>query len=288
MLIYEKPLFFSLQLAAKIHKIHKMKIWLLLLSNALLATPCLPSMRQGHFLKTSNFYGAVDFLWWEGTERGLEFASTYEPAFRFSLGYHLPKDDWNVEFAYTRFYTHTTDAASAWKLHTNFFELFLKHPFFLSTEVAVEPALSVKCALLQQRYQMDYSAMKNRSFNLGPAASLLSRWYFADHLNLFANLSGALFASHFQVERNELDTLQENNSFWALRPQAGASLGVSFSDAFCRPKQVFYYALSASYETQIYWKQNMFYRFIDPTATKAPTQGTLFFHGLTLTAMVDF
>ncbi|OGN56232.1 MAG: hypothetical protein A3D96_02130 [Chlamydiae bacterium RIFCSPHIGHO2_12_FULL_44_59] len=71
----------------------------------------------------SNFFASLDFLYWEGMERGLEYALKntassldqkievfepdfgFHPAFRVGLGTHLGDDEWGVRFFYTRYYT---------------------------------------------------------------------------------------------------------------------------------------------------------------------------------------
>jgi len=367
----------------------------LLLSSALYAQcPCppidtcappncayLPSARRcilpDNCLNNSDFYLSFDFLYWESTERGLEYALNntdsnsnrdieisqphfnFQPAFRVALGTHLPHDNWDLEFAYTRFYNHTTnhahhgfldplavqsagiqsvwtssvafqnnqfralwqDVEAKWKIHANFFDLVLKHRLSLSPAITIEPSFGLKLALLQQKFSVLYEngntiplpaapsvqfvssqiTMKNRSFNLGPTTSIMSKWNFADHFDFLTALSGSLLASHFNVSRNEydvdssgggslFDSIREKNHYWVLRPQAGLLFGLAWSDCICRKDSVLHYGFSASYEAQIWWKQNMLFRFIDQSnpAMISPTQGNLFFHGLTLDGFVDF
>ncbi len=343
----------------------------LLIASLLYSQDCayLPSARRctlpENCLSNSEVYCSFDFLYWEGTERGLEYALkntdsffhqdieihepnfNFEPAFRIGIGTHLPHDNWDLEFAYTRFYNTTSDhvnsgtvggiqsvwtsstafqgnnlralwqdADAKWKIHTHFFDLSLKHRLCMSSFITLEPSFGLKMALLQQRYSVYYEngntaapiqfinstiAMKNRSFNLGPAATLATRWNVWDHFDFLGSLSGSLLASHFNVGRNEsdvmslsgalsFDSVRERDEYWAFRPEATIAFGFGWSDCVCRPTSVIHYGFSASYEAQVWWKQNMLFRFIDETNTAmiAPTQGDLFFHGLTIDAFVDF
>jgi hypothetical protein len=316
-------------------------------------------------LSNADFYCSFDFLYWEGTERGLEFALhnsqssfqqqihihepdfNFQPAFRIGVGMHLPHDNWDLEFGYTRFYNQTEDHANAgtlggiqavwtsstafqgnnyrtlwqdadakWKMHAHFFDLILKHRLCMSSAITLEPSFGLKMALLQQRFVVDYEngnaatpfqfisshiAMKNRSFNLGPTTTLSTRWNVWDHFDFLGSLSGSLLASHFTVGRNELDVMssavaffhdsvREGDEYWAFRPEAAVTFGFGWSDCICRKASVIHYGFSAVYEAQVWWKQNMLFRFIDQTNTGmiAPTQGDLFFHGLTIDAFVDF
>ena len=327
-----------------------------------------------NYLKNSAMYVSFDFLFWEGTERGLEFASKnaksffdqdvqiyepafgFHPAFRLGVGYHLPHDNWDVDLIYTFYYCHNTNYAhhnfggnpnggirsiwtsstafqrtnfrvlwqnseAKWKLHANLFDLYLKHRLCLSSAVTIEPAFGIKFALLQQGYKVVYEngntasnlqgtaliqflsssiSMKNRSLNVGPTASIMTRWNLSQCFDLLGSLSSSLLSSRFSVGRNEwdvslnptikFDSVRESTTYWIFRPQAAALFGLSWNNCICQSNSVIYYGFSASYETQVYWKQNMLYRFIDQTnpAMIAPTQGDLFFHGLTLDAFIDF
>lgn len=316
----------------------------------------------------SDYYASLDFLWWQSSEKGLEYASkneqsffnqklqlyaptfNFNPAFRLGAGLHLPYDHWDLEFAYTFYYTNTTNhahhdlshnpeggirsiwtsatafqgtifhtlwqnAKAEWKLHTNIFDLLLKQRFCISSAIALEPSFGIKFALLQQNYQVSYQngnsfagrdfvssviGMNNRTLNVGPSAGFLTKWALSDHLDLLGGLSGSLMAARFTIARNELDTsitsvpqldsIRERNIYWLLRPQSAVTLGLSWHNSFCRNHTIIPYGLSASYEGQLFWKQNMLYRFIDETnaAMVAPTQGDLYFQGLTLNGFIDF
>lgn len=340
----------------------------------------LPASRRcqltSNCLENADSYVLFDFLWWETTERGLEFASkntrasfnqdiqiyepdfSFGPAFRIGLGTHLNHDNWDLEFTYTRYYTHTLnhayydfggnpnggirsiwtssvaflgnnfhtlwqDVEAKWKIHANLFDLFLKQRLCLSPAITIEPALGIKMALLQQRYKVIYQngnttdidvgngpepiqfisstiGMNNRSLNFGPTATILTKWNLWDHFDFLGGISGSLLAARFSIGRNEFDvssttqlqfdSLIEEDAYWTFRPQAAATFGIGWTECICRPKSVLYYGFSASYEALVYWKQNMLYRYIDQSnaAMIAPTQGDLFFHGLTLDAFVDF
>ncbi len=214
-----------------------------------------------------------------------------------------------------------SDTEAKWKLRSQFFDLSLKHRLCTSGALSIEPSFGLKLALLRQRFNVLYSngnsvttldlatldlesskiAMNNRSFNLGPSFAFKTRWSVWDHLDIVGLLSGSLFATYFKVGRHETDlyesggtdfteSYREKDRFWTCRPQAGASLGLVWSDCVCQPSKVITYGFGAEYEAQVWWKQNMLYRFIDSMnpAMIAPTQGNLFFHGLTANAFVDF
>jgi hypothetical protein len=188
--------------------------------NNLTADDCcsyLPSSRpcvKGPLPNQINVYTQLSFLYWGCAERGLDFALKnnepqnnsnlsaqqpsfkWDPSFRFMLGYHLPIDNWNIDFTYSVFYQnvlnridHSFDINSAstfgsgilsvwtspgaflgeniyarwqsatakWKLHAHFFDWMLRHDLAIGYAVSFQPFCGIKMALLQQRYTLSYS-----------------------------------------------------------------------------------------------------------------------------------
>lgn len=239
---------------------------------------------------------------------------------------------WTAPFAFgeTTLGARWEQSRADWKLRAYIFDGLLGHSLCVSSSLSIQPAFGLKLALLQQRYKVSYELgntilygtdggapffdqslisshinMKNRSWNIGPAFALASRWHFRCHWSAFAAASAALFASHFAVKRNETDLALDSNSsdilsdfihladsHWTFRPQAALQLGLSWSHCHCYQNRTLFYALSLAYEAQYWWKQNMLLRYVDGTrqifTELAPTQGDLFFQGLTLDARLDF
>jgi hypothetical protein len=106
--------------------------------------PCafLPSARpcvlNPGTLCQSDIYTQISFLYWEASERGLDYAVkntgeqfqsnlkvyqlkfNWEPALRILLGYHLPHDRWSVDASYS-FYLHNIDNKVKHHIHNNTF-----------------------------------------------------------------------------------------------------------------------------------------------------------------------
>jgi len=331
--------------------------------------PCV----QSDLPDQSNVYTQLSLLYWGCGEKGLDFALKnktsqtnsiisvhkpsfkWDPAFRFILGYHLPQDNWKIDFTYSVFYQHVRNriddainafgqgilsvwtspgaflsenlfarwqnAAAKWKIHAHLFDLMLRHDLWNGKALSFQPAFGLKMALLQQRYDVIYSHgntvsyeevpetflkstinMNNRSLNIGPEVICGSRWCMSPNWSLFGSLSGALLGAHFHVGRNEFDTslfdeiyvgsYREKNHYWTYRPQGAFVFGIQWANCDCSKTKALHYALSASYEAQYWWKQNMLLRHYDaPIAqsqTLAPAQGDLFFHGLTIDLLFDF
>lgn len=219
-------------------------------------------------------------------------------------------------------------AEADWKIRAQWVDLTLSRPFFVAEKLSVEPGFGFRGAWLHQRFNVSYTGgnqilaglgnlgavisstinMANFSNNVGPQCSLLSRWRFGQRWDLFSHLSGALLASRFSVDRQESDfftraggsagTSQEyinlQRTYWTFTPQGELSLGLRFGDCVKKVRHTFYYGLSLSYDAVLFWKQNQLMRYIDNfsastiTTSVAPTQGDLFFHGVTLNLEFDF
>jgi len=349
--------------------------FLALTMNGLMADPCCTTLSphqpciKADLSTQANVYTQLSFLYWECGERGLDYALKnkgvqsdsdisvhkpvfkWDPAFRFILGYHLPIDNWKIDFSYSHFsqhlYNHVDDSADTlgrgilsvwtspgafssqnlfvrwkeatakWKIHANLFDLMLRHDLWIGEALSFQPAFGLKLALLQQRYRVFYAPgnntstqtflsstinMNNRSLNIGPGVGCGSRWKLSRHWNLFGSLSGALLGANFQVGRNEFDvssttetiigSYRDTDKYWTYRPQGALVFGIQWGGCSCDKTSALHYALSASYEGQYWWKQNMLLRHYDaPIAqshTMAPTQGDLFFQGLNIDLLFDF
>lgn len=231
---------------------------------------------------------------------------------------------WTAPGAFTsssNLYARWQRAGIEWQLHANFFDLMLRNNLCNGRALSFQPACGLKMAILQQRYEVRYQFgntvntdgdaetlisssinLKNRSFNLGPAAALATHWSLNGHWSFNGAIGGAILASQFTVGRNEFDvsstastqigTYRFNNNYWTWRPQASLLFGAEWSDCVCSPRKVIHYGLKASYEMQVWWKQNMMLRHIDApivqSHTLAPVQGDLTFQGLTVDLFFDF
>lgn len=214
------------------------------------------------------------------------------------------------------------NASASWDFQTGSLDLMLRHSLSLGSALSMKPAFGLKLATIQQRYTVQYQnanrisadgfllnskiSMKNRSFNIGPQFALQTKWTLGNCWNLAANGSTALFGSSITIGRNETDTgtsdfpaspfvgrdlIRLNDQFWTFRPQTALALSLSYQDCYCRKDSVVHYGFSLGYEGQYFWKQNMFFRYVDGISLKAlavPAAENLILHGMTLSGIVDF
>lgn len=224
-------------------------------------------------------------------------------------------------FLQENIYARWQSAQAKWKIHSHFFDWMLRHDLCNGYALSFQPACGIKMALLTQRFILRYLPgnivypsgnpetllsstinMNNRSLNIGPNFGCSTEWSLSRHFKLFGSLSAALLASHFHVGRNEYDVSTMPNAligsyrishhFWTYRPESSLNFGFRWKGCECSPTNAFGYAISASYEAQYWWKQNMLLRHFDaPNAqsqTLTPAQGDLFFQGLTIDLLFDF
>jgi hypothetical protein len=217
-------------------------------------------------------------------------------------------------------------ASSAWKLHASFVDLALSRPCSIGASFTFIPSFGVRSAWLHQHYDTNYDEGNLILFDGGNQVTVLSseldmlcnsnnvgllfgagfKWLLGNNLDLFTNLSGALLASHFDVNRVETDLFENLSSvletqsvrlksaYWSFRPQAQLALGVRYSYPFLSGSQLMCFRVSAAYEAQMWWKQNQLLRYLDVQnatssgANVVPSQGDLMFHGVDIEAGFDF
>ncbi len=217
-------------------------------------------------------------------------------------------------------------AKNRWRLHTSILDLTLGRPCEFACYFSATPSFGLRSAWLHQFYKVELTSgnliqfgssnevtvlsshlnMYSYSNNFGPLFACKLKWHLGNNWNLFADVSGSFLASRFHVTRSETDlflnlssllqteTIRLKSQYWTFRPQGQIAIGLPFFNVFCASKRWMIYLISASYETQIFWKQNQLLRYIDTLNTTsaganvAPTQGNLLFQGVSLEAGFDF
>ncbi len=217
-------------------------------------------------------------------------------------------------------------ASANWKLFAQMLDGMLSRSFQIGKQLDMTSGFGLRSAWIHQNYSVSYTggntipnavenfstvlgadvSMGNFSNNFGPMIFLASKWRLAEQWDICGSLSGSLLASYFHVFRKESDTstnlvpaVQQEffwlkNKYWAFCPQGQLSFGVRFGDCITTIHRSIYYSIGASYEAQIFWKQNQLLRYVDAfegaplTASVVPTQGDLIFQGLTVDFHMDF
>jgi hypothetical protein len=250
----------------------------------------------------------------------------YLPGFKIGAGWSSCRDDWTLFVEYTRLEgnncrsVNTSDdfvsfnsgwfhfpegvpgLKAKWEIDYNIFDLELGRPYYVGRKLIFKPYFGLRAGWIDQEYNISAiftdPTIDNRfhseqdSWLIGPRAGIDTDWLFACHFRLFGNIAGSLnyqkfdtyfkhFSSNFESIVNEKDEISY------LTPNAEFALGLGYGRYFCNSQ--WYFDLAVSYDFHYFWNQNMMRHLQDFTTFLIDGDaGNLMFHGLTITARLDF
>ncbi|MDE3048066.1 MAG: hypothetical protein KGI83_06945, partial [Verrucomicrobiota bacterium] len=162
-------------------------------------------------------YGWIDFLYWEGIERGLEYAMQnqgtaldqnlhlhepefgFHPAFRLGAGYHLSHDSWDLEAFWTRYTHHTSNQTSQsifsiWTCASAF-----QNNAFLSLwgNASAKWHLHANCIDLALKNRLFMTPALSLEPSFGLKLALLQQRYAVQYANGNTSLTSSLQSIHF-------------------------------------------------------------------------------------------
>ena len=208
-----------------------------------------------------DFYISGSYIYWQPRQDGLEFAREvvrsgegregsltnytfvhmdfdYHSGFKVGLGGNFERDDWSLDFEYTRLYTTdhrskilsdepedialhfffpfwsnfpdqapTFYAKARWKLHFNILDGILGRSYYVGTKLTFKPYVGLRAGWVDQKYRADYrhlvvafySNSKSDSWLLGPRIGLDTNWHFGEGCRLFGNTAASLFYQRFKT-----------------------------------------------------------------------------------------
>ncbi len=212
-----------------------------------------------------------------------------------------------------------SQANARWDINYNVLDLDLGRSFFVSKQVALNPFIGVRGALINQDYKVNYSTIvltgdggprvsrvvtfkgDNDFGGIGLRGGSEVLWQFGKHWNLFGEISGSLLIGKFRVKMKNLndqglDHLPLNffasEKFWRVRLNMEEAIGFGWETFFCRNQ--YHVAIKAAYELSQWLSQNeLFYTFYfrgADTISSVPVrnQGNLGFHGIKVGVHFDF
>lgn len=163
------------------------------------------------------------------------------------------------------------------------------------------------------------STSKTRSWGIGPRMGVDTKWLFCEGFRLFADASASILftkyttdsidqlatqataagAPNFGVPFDVTSTYSDNKHLCFLRPQAEMTIGAGWGDYFFCNK--WFFDVEVGYTFNVFWNQNMFHRNITSNGPQPHVgdgigrafiyfdrEGDLYFHGLTVTARLEF
>lgn len=256
----------------------------------------------------------------------VNFDSHYKPGFKASASINSYHDSWALIAAYTWFhstveksqsapsngYIHSTwltssnddpvlDQKAKWDLHLSFLDLQLMRPYNITTCLSLKPNIGVRLGWINQHFRVHHTlddlsplTVKNRSDSLGigPILGLNTDWLLGCGMRFIGNINGAILYTHYRTrlqENTHQNTVGLNltNNVHYLRPAVETALGLGWGTYYSQDR--YYFDLSASYNFNVYWNQNMmrWAKDVENQQTNGGV-GNLYLQGLTATARFDF
>jgi len=194
-----------------------------------------------------------------------------------------------------------------WTYNLDYGDIQLSRPGYIGTHLTVEPFAGLRAALIIQkglgvmqgiRYPTfisetpAYTHLASHAIGIGPKIGANGSWLLKEGIRLNGNAYGALLFTRYTSITQDIDNIDlvtdlnakaqsySSKNVDTVRPMAGAALGLGWGSYF---GQNLYFDLSANYEFNVFWAQNMLFS----ARTDLPL-GDLYLHGLTASARCDF
>lgn len=202
-------------------------------------------------------------------------------------------------------------ASEKWLCNFDFIDLELARSYYVGSNLAFRPFFGARAAWIRQSLNIEYvnldisldspitatpgtqnTILRSRSWGLGPRAGLNTNWNLGQGIRAFGNGYADLLYTQYVVQTKNTFA---SKSFIAkekprgLRAHLDLQLGFGWGSYF--DSSNWHIDLSAAYEFQAFFNQNMFRHFdggANMMALSTTPNGDLFAHGLTATFRFDF
>lgn len=185
---------------------------------------------------------------------------------------------------------------SSWKMHMDMLDLFFSRPYYQGTQLTVSPYGGLRALWIRQYLSVNIDTetanVNTNSWAIGPAIGCDTHWLLGMGFRFEGNATGALLYTQYtklgfsytDSVNNKVTADYENLN--TVRPVAQLGVGLGWgSYLYC---QKFYFDITARYDFNYFWSQNMMRSFVSNLAGYDNNIGDLYLHGLTLTARFDF
>ena len=200
-----------------------------------------------------------------------------------------------------------------WKLSMDFVDIELGRSCYAGTALTLRPSLGLRGAFIRQYLNTSYLneassliahnvyiAQKSHSWGVGPKASLYSSWMLGQGVRLYGNGStDILFTRYTTVNTHQKSTntagsviaggitdVNETDVDY-VRTHLDLEIGFGWGTYFYANQ--YHFDISAGYDFQVFFNQNMFRGFSDDASFNSSLpHGDLFVQGLTVSARFDF
>ena len=207
--------------------------------------------------------------------------------------------------------------SARWHLHTNILDLELARSYYQGTHLTCRLHFGGRGHIINQKYDVTYvntdivshadNEQTNRvdqdSWGVGPRCGIDASYIFGAGFRFFGHAAASLQYQHFKVTMKQdyyldVTTLhshtRNNIGYLTLNPE----IGVGFGWGSYFGGNGWHFDLAAGYDLQAFINQNMMRNLNDKANTSFLGSGhihaiegdigNLFFHGLTITARLDF
>lgn len=216
-------------------------------------------------------------------------------------------------------------ASSKWKMHLDMADFELAREYYVGRCLTFRTFGGLRAAWIRQTYNVEYEELftsgnfenqvneiltashKTKSWGIGPRVGSDIHWLFCNNFRIFIDTSVSILFTKYTTAsicslfedyssndlslNDEVNTKTKRNTDPCfLRPTAEISLGLGWGDYFFCNK--WYFDIEIGYTTSVFWNQNMFVNMLTNNNNNKfeifNKGGDLYFHGLTVTAKIDF
>lgn len=193
-----------------------------------------------------------------------------------------------------------TAVSNRWKMHLDKLDLAFSRPYYQGQRLTVAPIGALRGLWIRQTYNItgttaldvtDTFRVRSHSWAVGPMVGANTHWILGAGFRFEGVANGALLYTRYtkMSQTQTLDITTTNASYRnlsVLRPMAELGVGLGWGTYFgC---QEYYFDVSARYDFNVLWNQNVMAEFVNSMNGVPGTTGNLYMHGLTLNFRFDF
>jgi hypothetical protein len=191
-----------------------------------------------------------------------------------------------------------------WRLKMDIADLNIGRAYYAGKSLTMRPSFGARAAFIRQHErvaktdatQTESNVQKSHSWGVGTVTGIESNWLLGDGFRLFGNGSADLLFTRYtklstKTRLSSLPDFEQNirqRTVNTMRTHLDLAAGIGYGTYFdCNN---WYFDLSAGYEFQVFFDQNMFRQYGTPDSASnsfAPN-GNLYLQGLTVKAALDF
>lgn len=194
-----------------------------------------------------------------------------------------------------------------WHVSFDLVDLVLQRSYYVGNQLTFTPYFGGRAAWINQKYtttshetiaNIDYQTkQKVSSWGVGARTGLDADWLLGYGIRFYGKTALDViytqYSKHFVMSNPSTpSTMNDVNlheyGVGALRPHSELELGFGWGSYF--DNNNWHIDLSAGYDFQVFWEQNMFVTFVDTTdvGRVSPLGGNLYLQGLTVDMRLDF